>query len=269
VSTPTDRRRRVVEVITERTQTIVEALRKLDETTLNAPTDLPEWNRLTIACHLRYGAEALSRMTDGALSGGPVAYYPEGRAAHRPRTLRPDPGETAQAVVAALADRSRRLGETWSSLDEDEWSTDVIEPSDNPDLGAVELSDLALLRLTEVEVHGSDLGLGLGAWSDLFVQAALPMRLDRLNARRPGHRVGGFEGSWLLVATDGPIYRVTVADTSVESCPAEPTSPATAVVEASSRDLLALLLGRSLDRPAIVSGDRAFGLAFSAVFPGP
>ncbi len=199
-----------------------------------------------------------------------MAYYPEGRATQRPRTLRPNPGEPAPAEVASLADRSRTLDRVWSSLDGDQWSHITVEPRDNPDLGSVQISILSVLRLTEVEVHGSDLGLGLDHWSDLFVHAALPMRLERLNARRRSHGdVDRLEGSWVLVATDGPTYRVTVEGASVESHPAEPTSPADAVIEGSGRDLLALPLGRSLDRSLTVNGDAAFADAFSAAFPGP
>jgi hypothetical protein len=41
------------------------------------------------------------------------------------------------------------------------------------------------------------------------------------------------------------------------------------VIAASSRDLLALLLGRPLAESPQWSGDTAFGEAFTAAFPGP
>jgi hypothetical protein len=97
------------------------------------------------------------------------------------------------------------------------------------------------------------------------------MRLEWLNTRRANHR--GFdadlEGSWLLVADDGPTYRVTVEGTKVESRPATPQFRARAVIKTSSRDLLALLLGRSPNSSPLIAGDIGFGKSFSLAFPGP
>ena len=127
-----------------------------------------------------------------------------------------------------------------------------------------------MLRLTEVEVHGSDLALGLGDWSTTFVDATLPLRLDGLNIRKPDRRWdAGVDGAWLLVAADGPTYRVGVANGVVESVPADPHSPSRAVLATTSRDLLALLLGRPLRHAPRITGDIAFGEAFSVAFPGP
>src|SRR6185437_12446691 len=158
-----------------------------------------------------------------------------------------------------------------ATLDDTAADHRITEPADNPDLGPVSLRHLALLRLTEVEVHGSDLGLQLGDWSPFFVALALPMRLEWLNARRVNHRDvdTSLAGSWLLVASDGPTYRISVSPAGVESVPSTPGSPARAVLAASSRDLLALLLGRPAVRPVAIRGDTAFGAVFSRAFPGP
>ena len=71
------------------------------------------------------------------------------------------------------------------------------------------------------------------------------------------------------MADDGPTYKVSLDGTKVESRPASPQSQARAVIETDSRDLLALLLGRSLNSPPVISGDIAFGQSFSSAFPGP
>ena len=129
-----------------------------------------------------------------------------------------------------------------------------------------------LFRLTELEVHGGDFGLGLGEWSETFVRVALVSRLDRLNARRSNHRAvdGGIEGSWLLVATDGPTYRVAIHDSVVDARPvAGDDAAAQATITASSRDLLALLLGRARSEPLAFSGDVTFARRFEEAFPGP
>jgi hypothetical protein len=232
---------------------------------------LPTWSRLTIACHLRYGAHALVRMTAAALAGEATSYYPEGRDAQRDATLSPGPGESPAEVVDALGTVNEQLYGAWSRLSSGDWPVQVREPPGNADLGQMTLVRLALLRLSEIEVHGSDLGLGLDDWSDLFVQASLPFRLDWLNHRRANHRAfdEGVEGSWLLTASDGPTYLVSVHDAEVAARPAYPTTPADAVISGTSRDLLSLLLGRSTPEPGQITGDVAFGERFSAAFPGP
>jgi hypothetical protein len=52
-----------------RTAQLLEALGRLDDDAMMAPSELPGWSRLTIVCHLRYGASALLRMTRDALAG--------------------------------------------------------------------------------------------------------------------------------------------------------------------------------------------------------
>jgi uncharacterized protein (TIGR03083 family) len=261
----------VPDAIARRTDEIVAALGRLGESELHQDSELPGWSRLTIACHLRYGAEAVTRMTTEALGGRPTSYYPGGREAQRAATLAPAAGEAGRAVVDDLGHRGRALHSLWSSLSPGDWTTEVTEPAGAVDLGPVTLTRLALLRLSEVEVHGTDLGIGLGEWSELFVSQALRFRLEWLNQRRANHRSvdGTLQGSWLLVAVDGPAYRVSVAGTEVTSRPADPDAAATAVIAGSSRDLLALLLGRPAMRPLVVTGDVTFGHGFGRAFPGP
>lgn len=271
-----DSRGRVPDLVTriaERTGEIVDALRSLDEEDLCGRSELEGWSRLTIACHLRYGAEALRRMTLAAVDGLTTSYYPSGRHRSRPATLVPAPEESPSAVVESLALRSRELHRVWATLSDTDWETVVREPADNPDLGPLPLGRMVIARLTEVEVHGSDLGLGLPGWSHLFVRTALPFRLDRLNVGCTNHREfdDRLRGSWLLVASDGPTYLVSVAGSAVRCAPAErdARAAATAVIGGTSRDLLALLLGRPAIDGLEVSGDVVFGAAFRQAFPGP
>jgi uncharacterized protein (TIGR03083 family) len=182
-------------------------------------------------------------MTQDALAGRSTSYYPQGRPAQRPMTLAPRPGESGGDVVASLAAQSRRLHDLWRAVDD--WEVAVIEPPDNPDLGDIPLARLALARLTEVEVHGTDLGVSLGPWSDVFVRHVLPMRLEWLNSRQSNHRVVDttVRASWLLVATDMDVNQViTVEGPNVVSSPGD--SADTRII-GTGAELLALLLGRA------------------------
>jgi maleylpyruvate isomerase len=254
------RMRELLEAVDAATGRVVDAV---DGADLRAPSGLPGWSRLTIACHLRYGAEALRAMTADAIEGRPASYYPQGRASGRPATLAPRDGESDAEVVAALRAASAALAATWGAVEE--WSVEVTEPADNPDLGTVPLAHLPLFRLTEVEVHGTDLDLGLPPWSDALVRHVLPMRLEWLNRRRTNHRAvdGAVQGAFLLRAPDvGVAQLVEVHGDVVRSSVARGDTRAGHTIEAAGRDLLALLLGRWDDGSEAV---RAFGRAF----PGP
>jgi uncharacterized protein (TIGR03083 family) len=260
----------LVDAVAARSAAIVSALRAVGEPGLLTPSRLPAWSRLTIACHLRYGARALARMTTDTLTGEPTAYYPGGQAEQRPSTLEPEPGESPMDVVMSLAEACDALDDVWRSVPD--WTARITEPADNRDLGPLPLERLLLLRATEVEVHGTDLDLGLADWSDVFVSAALPFRLDWLNHRRSNHKAfdDGLRGSWLLTATDGDLtWLVSVDGPQVDSRPADRTTPATAVIEGTRRDLLALLLGREAPTIGCTRGDPDFAMAFTRAFPGP
>jgi uncharacterized protein (TIGR03083 family) len=253
------------------TQRLLAALREMDDGDFAAPSQLPGWDRLTIVCHLRYGCRAMLRMTRDATSGRDTAYYPEGRDAQRPATLRPSPGERPTDVLDDWASAAADLDREWAAVDSDGWRTDVVESLDNPDLGTIPLARLALARLTEVDVHGTDLGIGVGDWNPTLIEVALPVRLRWLSTRRTNHRSFDrtLRGSWLLESTDGLRWLVAVNRDSVESRPALDDDIALATIRGSNRDLLALLLGRPQRQPLATSGNIAFAHTFEKAFPGP
>ncbi len=216
----------------------------------------------------RWSAFTNDALCSARIAGGVLS---RGRGVQRRATLVPLAGESPQDVVDSLARHGEEINELWTALHSDAWGREIVEPRDNPDLGPIPLGRLPLLRLTEVEVHGTDLGLNLPDWSEIFIDTVLPMRLEWLNVRRTNHREFGREltGVWLLAASDGPTYKVSVDGTKVESGPALRNARTTAVIEASSRDLLALLLGRPLVTPPVITGDVTFGQSFAHTFPGP
>lgn len=255
----------------ERTRLVLSALRQMNEAVLERPSDLPGWSRLTIVCHLRYGTKALLRMTLDALTGRETAHYPLGRARQRPKTLVLSPNEKPADLLDDWQSAAEELDAEWSRLDDDQWATDVVEPAANPDLGTIPLARLALARLTEVDVHGTDLNIGVPDWSQELVEVGLPTRLRWLSTRRTNHREFDrlIRGSWLLKATDGPRWFVAVDGDRVQSRLATDHDTATADIEGTSRDLLALLLGRPPRQPLQLIGDVAFAEAFERAFPGP
>lgn len=161
------------------------------------------------------------------LAGRSTAYYPGGRDAVRPGTLVPRGDED---VVASLRSSSVALDGAFASVAD--WST----PIDEPEGIFLTLAHLPVFRLTEIEVHGTDLDIpGVGPWSDVLIEHGLPLRLERLARRWPQA-----PGAWR-------IGDVVLGDGSAPE-----------VIELDDRDLFALTLGRFHHSDS-----------FAAAYPGP
>lgn len=257
----------IAEAVAARHRELASILRAIDSKTLLEDSALPGWSRLTIVCHLRYGAQASERMTRDALAGLPTGFYPDGRSSQRPSTLRPGPDEKSADVVQSFRECSAALDELWADIPAEVWeATTIHEPEDNPEIGSITLMQLAILRLTEVEVHGTDLDLGLSNWSSTFIDAALPMRIAWLPRRHAPSQ--GSLGSWNLVASDGPSFNVAVSQrvapvSHSEACQADVT------ISGSKADLLGLLLGRLDIADLAIAGDETTARRFAATFPPP
>ena len=209
------------------------------------------------------------RMTQATIGGQPTTFYPEGRELQRPKTLRPAPGESSRQVVESFAEQSAELADVWAGISPSEWVRPVVESGNVGELPRMPLTigDLALLRLTEVEVHGTDLGMGLSGWSTEFVEAALPRRISWLGTRtRPNlDDSSDLPMTWLFAATDGPSYLVRI-DTARQTTADIATFEATAQhrIQGPSCELLAVILGRrvSQDLHAHVAAISSFQQTF-------
>ncbi len=247
---------------------IARRLAALSDDDLRAPSRLPDWSRLTLVCHIRFGAEAIDRMVRAALKGERTLFYPGGRAETRPGTLVPADGESPHDVVASFVANCDRLNEALAMVDD--WTIVHHEPDGQQDLGPQSLYALAVLRLTEVDVHAVDLDIGIERWSDTFAAVGLPLRIDRLSKRlanTPEAASPRPTGTWLLRADEGPTYAVTSTVDGIVTRPATPLESVDGVIDASSRDLIALMLGRDCEGDVVYSND--FARSFTEAFPGP
>jgi uncharacterized protein (TIGR03083 family) len=262
----------IVEAVQRRSDELISAVRAQSDQHLALPARLPGWSRLTILCHLRFGATMTRRMTRATIDGQPTTFYPEGRATQRPTTLRPAPGESSQQVVESLAVQAAELADVWAGLGPNEWARPVVDSNDSGGLRRVPLTigDLALLRLTEVEVHGTDLDVGLRDWSTEFVGAALPRRISWLGTRTQPNvdESADLPITWLLAATDGPAYLIRIdrnGQTTAEVATLDTT--ARHRIRGPSRELLAMILGRRVSQE--LRAPSAAISSFQQTFPGP
>lgn len=237
--------------ISSRTDEICDRLDALDDLDLDRPSLLPGWSVLTIACHLRYGAQALRQLTTATLGDLPAAFYPGGRDLQRPYTLQPALGEPRLHVIESLRHESGELARSWAALDDDDWDRSIIpHPGDDDTLGAMRLRGLALLRLTEVMVHGTDLGLGMSPWPLTFGQWVLPLRIERARIVHPS----GFDAVVAFSPADADEIRVRFRD-GVVTADVPCDAPPDLVVRAVANDLVALVLGRQPAGPVTMDGD--------------
>ena len=260
----------IAAAVAARHRELEELVADLEEPDLRAPSSLPGWSRLTVLCHLRYGAEASLAITEGARRGERVAFYPDGRDAQRPWTLLPRPGEAPFDVVREARRAADALDSVWARLGPTDWDVVAVEPDANPDLGPISLGALALLRLTEVEVHGRDLEIGAAPWSDTFVETVLPMRLRWLSTRRSNHREvdRSVRGTWVFRPDGGDAHVVRLTDDGVSVVPDEATDDGVEFA-GSPHALLGFLLGRLPMDALRVEGDPGLAAAFSRAFPSP
>lgn len=166
-----------VALLREATGRLLADVEKLDSTAASAPSLLPGWSRGHVLAHLARNADALLR----ALSGLPAYDSAEARAADIDRYAPRPPAEQ----LADLRHTAARLDGGFAAqgaTDEDaRWSRSV-ELRD----GAREPARiLPFHRLTEVELHHVDLGIGYGL--DDLPGAFVERQLARLAGRFSGH----------------------------------------------------------------------------------
>ena len=256
----------VLSAIEAATHHVIEQLLQRPAAWWNEPSELQGWSRRVVLAHLHYGAQANRAVTLAALDGRSEPFYPGGDA-QRMRTLIALDDRPLGLVASEVIDQAERLAELWRSLDDEQWRI----PVDEPRLGPVTVARFAALRLTEVEVHGTDLGAGR-RWSDAFVRHLLPLRvawLPRQHRRfdadltvRARWYLAGDRCGWLIEADDG---HVSIAPHPLEA----ELPPTTYRIGGTDRAALAVVLGRmeAAPDPSLVQGH---GTAlFRSAFPGP
>jgi maleylpyruvate isomerase len=174
--------RQLNDQLDQATQRLLDAARVLPEPDLRAPSLLPGWSRAHVLAHVARNADAMRNLLIGARVG-------QHRPAYASAQAREDDIETSAAQVPRdlmndLADSAMALRTMIRQLPAEAWSFGV----QMLDSGPFPAADLLTRRLTEVELHHCDLGIGYDAakWPASFVQAQLPepmrsQRSERMN----------------------------------------------------------------------------------------
>jgi len=138
------------------TELFRDALARLTDAELDAPSLLPGWTRKHVVVHVHHNAEALRRLVRWAATGVEHRMYKD----ERQRTdeieaSMPLPAARVRALVAQSADA---LSADLDALSPDAWSRLVVTAQGR----TVAATEIPWMRAREVAVHAVDLAAGVG-----------------------------------------------------------------------------------------------------------
>jgi maleylpyruvate isomerase len=166
--------RQLNDQLDQATQRLLDAARVLPEAELRAPSLLPGWSRAHVLAHVARNADALRNLLIGARVRQHRPAYASAQA--REAGLETGAAQAPRDLMNDLADSAMALRTMIRQLPDEAWSFGV----QLPDSGPFPAAELLIRRLTEVELHHCDLGIGYDAakWPASFAQAQLaePMR---------------------------------------------------------------------------------------------
>lgn len=145
---------RLIDELPSATRRLLATAERLTDTDVRRPSGLPGWTVGHVLSHVARNADALGNLCDWARTGVPKPMY----ASAESREAEIVAGAARSAVVQAedLAATSSRLQENFRSLPDAAWTAEVTWPN-----GKTRTADqIVVSRLTEIEVHHVDLGLG-------------------------------------------------------------------------------------------------------------
>jgi maleylpyruvate isomerase len=209
---------------------VEEATKRLEQTAAEttddqarAPSQLPDWSRGHVLTHLARNADGLRNLLVWARTGVETAQYPSVQA--RNDGIEAGAGRRAAELAADIAESAAQFAAEAARLSGADWTVQVagVRGSGHPAWFTL------WRRLSEVEIHHVDLGLGYrpADWPEQFSSQCLDLVADRFS--------GPDCVAALLVSTDdGAEYRI-----------GPPGQPATVTVTGQTRELLAWLIGRA------------------------
>jgi maleylpyruvate isomerase len=159
---------------------LLATVENLDEATARRPSRLPDWTVGHVLTHIARNADGHTRRLEAALRGEDLPRYPGG-VAQRNGEIAEGAGRPAGELSEDVRTSTARLEEVWQRCADAGWdvSIDLLGDDTWP------VTESAVRRLREVEVHHVDLGLGYtpGQWPHIYVQWELQHALARLPGR--------------------------------------------------------------------------------------
>lgn len=155
---------------------VADAVRRISDADLDAPTALPGWTRRHLLAHLGFNAEALRRLVSWAATGTPSPMYAS--AAARNAEIEDGSRWEAQRLREFVAEHAAALRADLDALPAERWSAEVVTAQGR----TVAATEIPWMRVREAAVHAVDLQAGV-AFADLPEALCLAL-IDDVMARR-------------------------------------------------------------------------------------
>lgn len=153
---------------------------------------LPDWTIGHTLSHIALNAEALVRVAKALAVGEMGSMYPTSES--RDAAIEAGARRSATEIVDHCRASNAEFETIWSTLTPAQLGGQANRTPGTPTFPA---ANIALARLREVEVHGSDTGLTtltIADWSIAYVNSDLPMQFATV-ATRLGHGFAAFDES--------------------------------------------------------------------------
>lgn len=174
-----DAMRRDVATCREAHDRLLEVVTDLTDHQARSASALPGWSVGHVLTHIARNGDSVVHLSRAVANGEVADQYPGG-VAQRTADIEAGAGRPAADLVADVRDVNERIHEVWTSLTDEQWSTGVVRTTA---MGEKPATYLAAMRLREVVVHTSDLGLASSTWEQwppAYVDAELPRLLEML-----------------------------------------------------------------------------------------
>lgn len=197
------------EELRDATRRLLRTVDHLSDDEYAAASLLPRWTRAHLIAHLALNAQALAEALLGVVAGEPVAMYPS------PERRDSDIEALSTATPTSLRDRllgsSTDLTDALEALPGDSLDT-VIERTPGSDR-TFTAGDVALMRLSEVEIHHADLGASFAHanWPTTFAERLINSMAGRPFASGFTARATDLDREWQC-GDGGPIVTGTAAE---------------------------------------------------------
>ncbi|MPZ63739.1 MAG: maleylpyruvate isomerase family mycothiol-dependent enzyme [Propionibacteriales bacterium] len=158
----------VLAMVEDSTEQLIRALEPLTDEQAREPSLLPGWSRGHAVTHIARNADALVNLLTWAKTGEEHQMYPSPDA--RNADIEAGSGRTADELRADVAETHERFVAAAGELSGAEWDHEIQWSG-----GWHPTTVVPIMRLTEVEVHHADLGLGHtpAHWPEPFVTKVL------------------------------------------------------------------------------------------------
>jgi maleylpyruvate isomerase len=205
-------------MVRDATERVLSDVRALTDSDLRAPSALPDWSRGHVLAHLARNADGLTNLLTSARTGERRPMYASKE--QRDSDIEAGAGRSLAELTADFVETDRGFAAEADRLND--WSATVYRTLDSPGFS---VGFVPLLRLGELEIHHTDLGVGYGfdRWPTEWAAAYLAYACRGLTDRA-GEPLG-------LTATD--------TGTQVAA-----DSPGARIVEGPVTTLLAWVTGR-------------------------